>query len=137
LSDGRRQKFTFGVSGSWLVSMRAQDVDTDGDIDIVLTRFGSAILVLVNNGRGQFAPALETSYPSLSNAGTGNTISKSIDRVAAANESDTPQPGTLPTAFDYAPAQSLRGQEDGLVTHYAGWMAGGSSRSPPQANAAL
>jgi hypothetical protein len=137
LSNGHQQRFTFGISGSWLVSMRAQDVDSDGDIDIVLSRFGSPILVLVNNGRGQFAPALETSYPSLSDAGTGNTISKSIDRVAAADESDTPQPGTLPTAFDYTLVQSLRGQGDGVDTHYTGWIAGGSSRSPPQVNAAV
>jgi len=137
LSDGKRQQFSFGFNGSWLVSMRAQDIDSDGDTDIVLTRFGSPILILVNDGRGQFDSALVTAYPPLCRAATTINISTFTGHAVAADESDAPQPGTLSRSFDYTLARFSKLRPDSLANPRAIWSLGRSSRSPPQDHTAV
>ena len=137
LTDGKRQQFSFGVNGSWLISMRAQDVDSDGDTDIVFTRLGSAIFVLVNDGRGQFDSALVTAYPSLCRPVTGIAISEFIARAVATDESDSPQPGVFSRSFDYTFIRFPHLRADVLAQLGAGWSFGRSSRSPPHSKTAV
>ncbi len=59
---------------SQFVSARAQDIDDDGDLDIVLTHFGSAVAALRNDGHGVFHRVPIKDYPALCNRSPGNGL---------------------------------------------------------------
>jgi hypothetical protein len=66
LTVSGERDFAFQPELPGAVAAHTQDVDEDGDLDVVLTRFGAAFYVLLNNGHGVFEGTRSEDYPALS-----------------------------------------------------------------------